>query len=161
MDRGSSAVKGSWPAFIYNQVIVVATISTLIMIRKWFGWFPNLLTVEVTVRYHLMTHYPVLAIVCLTTYFYYLFITYYRLSGNIDGVAISTWWQLSNSYKSSSASSLVFSHLPYVYRELLEPASIDRVLMSSLSVRQDSTWAPDETEATIARKYWSARGNYF
>jgi hypothetical protein len=59
MDRGSSAVKGSWPAFIYDQVIVVATIATLIMIRKWFGWFPNFLTVEVTVRYHLMTHHPV------------------------------------------------------------------------------------------------------
>ena len=45
-------------------------------------------TVEVTVKYHLMTHTLFLAIVCLTIYFYYLFITYYRLSGNIDLVAI-------------------------------------------------------------------------
>lgn len=41
IDRESGAVKGSWPAFIYNQAIAVATINTLIMLRKWFGWFPN------------------------------------------------------------------------------------------------------------------------
>ena len=60
---------------------------------KIVGWSAALLlaklsNVEVTVRYHLMTHTLFLAIVCLTTYFHYLFITYHRLSGNINLVAI-------------------------------------------------------------------------
>jgi hypothetical protein len=41
-----------------------------------------------------MAHTLFLVIVCLTIYFYYLFITYYRLGGNIDLVAIEE--QLSN-----------------------------------------------------------------
>src|ERR1700722_13022690 len=74
--------------------------------------------------HHLMTHH----FVSCHRMSYYIFILpiHYLLP---------TEWQLSNSYKSSSASSSIFCHLPYVYTELLEPASIDRVLMSDLSVR--------------------------
>jgi len=50
-------------------------------------------------------------------------------------VAISTWWRLSNSSRIVVSVVVSLLPLPHVYRELLEPASIDRVLLSDLFVR--------------------------
>ena len=83
-------------------------------------------TFEVTVRYHLMTYTLFLAIVCLTIYFYYLLPTEWQYRPGGD---------LSNSYQIVISVVVGLLPLPHVYRELLEPASIDRVLISDLSVR--------------------------
>jgi len=69
-------------------------------------------TVEVTLRYHLMTHHLVL--VCLTT------------------VSV-------NDSVSDTVTKLVYYPFSYVFIEALEPHSIDRVLLSDLSVRHLSS----------------------
>ena len=73
-----------------------------------------------------MTHTLFLAIVCLTIYFYYLLPTEWQYRPGGD---------LSNSYQIVISVVVGLLPLPHVYRELLEPASIDRVLMSDLCVR--------------------------
>jgi len=78
-------------------------------------------TVEVTLRYHLMTHHPVL--VCLTTV---------SVSDSVnDSVNDSVYDSVSD-----TVTKLVYYPFSYVFIEALEPHSIDRVLLSDLSVRQ-------------------------
>jgi len=82
-------------------------------------WECDVSTVEVTVRYTTLWLTTLfLAIVCLTTYFYYLFITYYRLSGNIDLVAIGRQFQIVVGVGVS------FCHLSRVYSDALEPLAM-------------------------------------
>ena len=77
-------------------------------------WRTMLSTIEVTVGYHLVTHHPVSC----NRMSYYLFL-------------LPTEWRCPQ-WQSSSA----FCRLPCVYRGLLEPTSIDRVLMSDLPIWQ-------------------------
>jgi len=74
------------------------------------------LTVEVTLRYHLMTYHSVF--VCLTT-----------VSVN-DLVNDSVYDSVYD-----TVTKLVYYPFSYIFIEALEPHSIDRVLLSDLSVR--------------------------
>ena len=75
-------------------------------------------TVKVTLRYHLMTYHPVL--VCLTTIL---------VSDSVNDLV------------SDTVTKLVYYPFSYVFIEALEPHSIDRVLLSDLSVRQKCSWS--------------------
>jgi len=97
--------------------------------------------VEVTVRYHLMTH--TLFLLPIT-----------------DCVAISTWWRLSNSSRIVVSVVVSLLPLPHVYRELLEPASIDRVLMSDLSVRQQDTSTAENVRSSYESSLQRQRKRY-
>ena len=78
-------------------------------------------TVKVTLRYYLMTHHSV--IVCLTTI---------SVSNSVnDSVNDSVYDSVSD-----TVTKLVYYPFSYVFIEALEPHSIDKVLLSDLSVRQ-------------------------
>ena len=84
--------------------------------------------VEVTLKYHPMTHHLFLAILCLITVFDdYLSIVSITYSLPItDWVAMATWWQLSSYYKSPIGITVSLHHLSRVYSEALEPLAIDQ-----------------------------------
>ena len=80
-------------------------------------------TVEVTLRYHLMTHHPVL--VSLTTV---------SVSDSVNDLVNDSVYDSVYDSVSDTVTKLVYYPFSYIFIEALEPHSIDRVLLSNLSV---------------------------